>query len=240
MTSWKGRLVLAVVILAGEFALIESGLRIEGGNESAPAFRTLFLDDPRVGYRLRPGASTTYSTVEFSTDIRINAQGVRDDRDIGPKAPDERRVVVLGDSLVLSVQVPLAQTFCKLLEARLAAADPAHRWRVIDAGVQGYGPVDEWLFYKHVVSAFQPDLVLVAAFVGNANIASAKEAWLDADGQPPGASGVAAQTGNPAPGAVEHGAAAGPAARGAVAGALSRSCARAAPRYVSGRSAAHR
>ena len=55
-----------------------------------------------------PGARTRYTTVEFSTELTINGQGVRDDREIGPKAPDERRVVVLGDSLVFAVQVPLA------------------------------------------------------------------------------------------------------------------------------------
>ena len=40
-------------------------------------------------------------------------------RDIGPKPPGERRIVVLGDSLVLSVQVDEQQTFCQLLEDRL-------------------------------------------------------------------------------------------------------------------------
>jgi hypothetical protein len=130
--------------------------------------------------------------VEFSTDITINAEGVRDDRDFGSKAPDERRVVVLGDSLVFAVQVALADTFCKGLEARLNGWDPRHRWRVINAGVQGYGPVDQWLFYRHVAELFQPDIVVVAAFVGNAVAANDKEAWLDAGTRPPGASADAA------------------------------------------------
>lgn len=179
------RLLLAVAILVAEFALIEVGLRLEGGSEAAPAFQALFLQDPRVGYRLKPGARTTYTTAEFSTDIAINGQGVRDNRDIGPKAPNERRIVVLGDSLTFAIQVPLEQTFCKLLEAKLTRADPAHVWRVINAGVQGYGAVQEWLFYRHVASAFQPDLVLVASSVVNAPLEAGKRSWLDAEGQPP-------------------------------------------------------
>jgi lysophospholipase L1-like esterase len=183
--SVVSRLLLAAAILVAEFGLIELGLRLEGGSEAAPAFQALFLQDPRVGYRLKPGARTRYTTVEFSTDITINGQGVRDDRDIGPKAPNERRIVILGDSLVLALQVPLEQTFCKLLEVKLNRADPAHQWRVINAGVQGYGAVQEWLLYRHVAEAFQPDIVLVASFVGNAPLVADKQAWIDMDGEPP-------------------------------------------------------
>jgi hypothetical protein len=110
---------------------------------------------------------------------------VRDDIDYGPKAANERRVLVLGDSLVFSIQVDLQQTFCKRLEARLALADPRHTWRVIDGGVQGYGPVDDWLFYKTVGDPLQPDIVLIVAFVGNDAVeANDRETWLDAGGPP--------------------------------------------------------
>ena len=161
------RVLLALVILVIEFAGLEAALRLHGGSEAGAEFQSLFMQDPRVGFRLKPGAHARYTTAEFSTDLTINAQGVRDDRDIGPKRPNERRVLVLGDSLTFAVQVPLAQTFCKRLEALLAAADPAREWRVIDGGVQGYGPVEEWFFYQHVADALEPDIVLVVSFVAN-------------------------------------------------------------------------
>jgi hypothetical protein len=171
--------VLCVVILAAQFVVLEAGIRLHGGSEVAPEFRRLFMPDPRVGHRLRPDARAHFTTVEFSTDLAINAQGVRDDEPIGPKAPGERRIVVLGDSLVLSVQVAFAQTFCERLEAKLNAADPAHRWRVINAGVQGYGPVHEWLFFNAIASQFEPDIVLIGAFVGNDAVeANDTEDWL--------------------------------------------------------------
>jgi hypothetical protein len=178
----RGRVILAALILVAEFAVLEAALRVQSGSEAAPAFQVLFMQDPRVGYRLRPDVTTTYATAEYSTHLHINAQGVRDDADIGPKAPDERRIVVLGDSLVLSVQVEFADTYCHLLEQKLNATDRGHRWRVINAGVQGYGPVDQWLFYRNVVETLQPDVVMVVAFVGNAAAAIEKEAWLDAGG----------------------------------------------------------
>jgi hypothetical protein len=167
------RLILLVIILLGQFAVLEAGLRMFGGMEANPAFQSLFMPDDRIGYRLRPGASARYSTTEFSTDLAINQQGVRDSEQIGPKAANERRVLMLGDSLVLAIQVPLDETFGERLEVRLNRADPAHRWRVINGGVQGYGPVEEWLFYRHVASAFEPDIVLIFVTVANDAIEAA-------------------------------------------------------------------
>jgi lysophospholipase L1-like esterase len=151
-----------------QFVLFEAALRLKGGSEAAPAFQRLFMTDSRIGYRLKPGARTHFKTSSFETDIVINSSGTRDE-EIGPKAANERRILVLGDSLVLSVQVALEQTFCKRLEDALNH-DPAlapYHYRVINAGVQGYGPVEEWLFYEYVASAFDADVVLVGLFVGN-------------------------------------------------------------------------
>jgi hypothetical protein len=161
------RALLFLAIAAAQFVVFEVSLRTWGHSEASPSFQALFVPDAAIGYRLRPGARTRFATSEFEAEIAINAQGVRDDRDIGPKPPGERRIVVLGDSLVLSVQVDARQTFCRLLEDRLNSRGGATRYRVINAGVQGYGPVEELLFFRHVARAFEPDLVIAAVFVGN-------------------------------------------------------------------------
>ncbi len=160
--------LLLLAIAGAQFALFEIALRTWGHSEAAPAFQALFMPDPVIGYRLRPNARTRFVTAEFDTEIAINGQGVRDDTDIGAKPPNERRIVVLGDSLVLSVQVGWQQTFGKLLEDRLNR-EPLDgiRYRVINAGVQGYGPVEELLFFRQVARAFQPDLVIETIFVAN-------------------------------------------------------------------------
>lgn len=159
--------LLFLVIAALQFAVFEVALRTWGHSEAAPSFETLFVPDSALGYRLRPNARTRYVTAEFDTEIAINAQGVRDDAAIGPKPANERRIVVLGDSLVLSVQVEVHETFCRLLEDQLNAAGGPIHYRVINAGVQGYGPVEELLFYREIARAFQPDLVIATIFVGN-------------------------------------------------------------------------
>jgi hypothetical protein len=162
------RLLLFAAIVLAQFFVFEAGLRLAGGSEAAPIFQQLFLQDPDVGYRLRPGARARFRTADFDTDIVINSSGTRD-REIEPKAADEHRIVVLGDSLVLAVQVPQDATFTAVLEKRLNAhrAPGEARYRVINAGNQGYGPVEELAFFEHVARGFEADVVLVGVFVGN-------------------------------------------------------------------------
>lgn len=195
LVSTPARILLFAVILLAELAVLEAGLRWYGGSEASPGFQSIFMNDPAVGHRLKPNARTTYTTVEFSTDLAINAQGVRDDEPIGPKAAGERRILVLGDSMVLAVQVPVGETFVNRLETRInaqASGPGAVRWRVINGGVQGYGPVNEWLFFDRVAAAFEPDIVVQFVFVGNDAIEALNlKSWLDA-GPPPPAAGAAA------------------------------------------------
>jgi hypothetical protein len=83
---------------------------------------------------------------------------------------------------VLSVQVAFEQTFGELLEAALNRRSTGPRYRVINAGVQGYGPVEEMLFFRRIGRLVEPDLVMTMVFVGN----DAEEAYtsrrkLDSD-----------------------------------------------------------
>ena len=173
------------LILLAQFGVFEVALRTWGHSEAAPAFQGLFIY-PETGYRLNPNARVRFTTSEFDTEIRINGSGVRDDEEIGPKPPNERRIVLLGDSLVLSVQVPFSQTFGELLERRLNADPSPYRYRVINAGVQGYGPVEELHFFESMAATLQPDLVIETIFVGNdAEEASRTGSRLKAGGAAP-------------------------------------------------------
>lgn len=161
------RLAAFAAILVAQFGIFEAALRTWGSSEAAPSFQGLFEGDPILGYRLKPNAHSRFVTSEFAADIAVNGSGFRDNQEIGPKAPNERRILLLGDSLVLSVQVPFEQTFGELLEARLNARGGAIRYRVINGGVQGYGPIEEQLYFKQIVGVVQPDFVIPVVFVGN-------------------------------------------------------------------------
>jgi lysophospholipase L1-like esterase len=177
------RLCVLAAVIAFQFLAFEAGLRLWGSSEAAPSFQTLFLRDPDIGFRLRPGARIRFTTPEFDTQIGVNNVGIRDDEDLKPKALEERRIVVLGDSLVLSVQVPQSAAFTEVLERRLNGRSSSEPYRVLNAGVQGYGPVQELLWFKKLGATLEPDLVIVTIFVGNdAEEAYASRTALSASG----------------------------------------------------------
>ena len=104
------RALLLLAIAAAQFALFEIALRAWGHSEARPRFRRCSCRIPSIGFRLRPNARTRFVTAEFDTEIAINAQGVRDDAEIGPKPANERRIVV-------------ARRFARAVGAGRAAAD---------------------------------------------------------------------------------------------------------------------
>jgi lysophospholipase L1-like esterase len=169
------RFLLLTAVFVAQFAVFELGMRAVGGSEAAPAFQRLFINESPIGHRLRPGASTRFKTSEFEADISINAAGVRGP-EIGERRQDEVRLAFLGDSLTLAVQVADEKTFCRLLEDQLApdVRGPVH---VINAGVQGYGPVEELLFYREVVRPLRPTAVIVMVFVANDAVEAVDSAW---------------------------------------------------------------
>jgi GDSL-like Lipase/Acylhydrolase family len=90
----------------------------------------------------------------------ISAQGLRDRVFAIPKPAGTSRVLVLGGSVTFGVGVPATHTFPKQLE-RLLQAD-GRSAEVINAGVMGYTPYNEWRWYLEKGRAFQPDVVVVA------------------------------------------------------------------------------
>ena len=87
--------------------------------------------DPELTYTLKPGRCT-FANVEFSTELRINRLGLRDD-DAALEAPD---VIVLGDSYAMGWGVQQDET----LERTLARASGL---KVLNAGVSSYGTARE-------------------------------------------------------------------------------------------------
>src|SRR5262245_60542830 len=84
----------------------------------------------------------------------------------GPKLPGELRIVVLGDSYAVGGQVPYEQTFPALLEQDFRQLGYTNV-RVIDAAVGGYSTYNEAGMLDENITWLQPDVVVVAAFVGN-------------------------------------------------------------------------
>lgn len=128
--------------------------------------------DPLLGARLIPGKRGwwTQEEREFVTPIQINDLGFRDLPRQWQKPPGTYRVLVIGDSFVEAMHVPLEETFPRRLEALLLNADQraaAKRVEVVAAGVSGWGTASELLWFRHEGYRYSPDLVLLSFYPGN-------------------------------------------------------------------------
>lgn len=105
--------------------------------------------------------------LEFRVPVRINSQGLRDVEHPLEKPPGVFRVLILGDSYVEALQVPLEQTIGRQLERRLNESGDGRRYEVISMGVSGYGTASEYLYYRKQGRRYRADLVLLAFYPGN-------------------------------------------------------------------------
>jgi lysophospholipase L1-like esterase len=143
-----------------------AGLQCVGTSTLLQGQKGLYVLDSVAGYSMRPDTCVRLLSSEYDGVLRTNPQGL-----VGPpvspnKLDDEFRILVLGDSYTVGGQVPYDQTFPAVLEQRLRAAG-YEQVRVINAGVGGYTTFNEAGLLRERLSDLQPDLVVVAAFLGN-------------------------------------------------------------------------
>ncbi len=155
-------LLLCSLIL---FAVIlELGLRL-----ALPQNLVFTRFDPLLGHELMPGRELVYSNPqsllvrEYSHQVRINGQGMRDDREREiAEFPETYRIAVLGSSFTLGMGVELQESFPKLLENKLQEEFPEKRIEVLNFGVQNYNPEEQYLALLTKVRAYSPDLVVMS------------------------------------------------------------------------------
>ena len=152
------RKIIAVLFLVGisliaTLFLLEAGVRLlhlAPPAESAGWFWR--SPDPETGWSDQPGATGRWFNprYEYDVDVSINSQSLRDvERPTVEKPSDTFRILLLGDSYVEGLRVPLEQTFGKVLEAQLNTHAPAKlRFEVIPAGVSGWGTDQQLLWFR--------------------------------------------------------------------------------------------
>ena len=92
---------------------------------------------------------------------------------IGPqvsiKKPEGiKRIAILGDSYTEALQVPYQDNFCMGMEAILNKRRLGNKGiEVLNAGLAGYSPLAEYIYYKRNISVFKPDLVVLQIFAND-------------------------------------------------------------------------
>lgn len=154
----RGRLVLlcASLVLCG--LALEAGLRLA----SRSAFpRGYYRVDPRSGLLAATPHWRGYRASEFGTiPLRTNRLGFRGPL-LDPGARG-RRVLVIGDSFVQAVHVRDEDTAGRRLAERSGGA-----LQVMEVGMPGWGQGDALRWLATYGGEFQPDVVVVSAYLGN-------------------------------------------------------------------------
>ncbi|HUN59585.1 MAG TPA: SGNH/GDSL hydrolase family protein [Candidatus Binataceae bacterium] len=157
--------ILALIGFGFGLALGVADIGIRIANRWFPYF---YRYDAYRGWGLNPGAHGRYDR-EGESYVRINADGFRGPDYARPKPPGVVRVAVLGDSYVEAIQVAEDKTFTAVIGRELANC-PALKGKRVEAlnfGVDGYGTAQELFSLRAKVWSYQPDIVVLAIFLGN-------------------------------------------------------------------------
>jgi hypothetical protein len=124
-----------------------------------------------VWYNLRSGLvihppGTKIYLANFGQTVQFNSLGMRDVEHGQPKRPNTFRILVLGDSFIEALQVPLEASFHRRLEDRLRTQS-GRRIDVMSSAVSGWGTDHQLEYLKRYGGALSPDLVLVAMTLHN-------------------------------------------------------------------------
>jgi len=149
---------LAAGLLLGELTLRVFGV-------SYPIF---YRADYYLGQAPRPGAQG-WQVSEGRAYIRFNDAGFRDLEHVRQKPDDTFRIAILGDSYADALQVPIQQTFWKVIEENLSRCPELanRKIEIINFGVSGYGTAQELIMLRRYGWAYAPDLVVLLFTTGN-------------------------------------------------------------------------
>ena len=113
------------------------------------------IDDSLI-YINTPNYSGDWITEDFQQKTFINSTGFRDEQ-IKTKKPEIKRIIVVGDSFIFGHGISSNKlTIPAQLENKIAGVD------VINAGVQGYSPDQEYRFITGKAMEYEPDFIIWA------------------------------------------------------------------------------
>ena len=160
-------LVASVVFFV---VLLEIGVRLLFPDllQSRPCYQY----HPTRYWTLRPNSSVTSyfrgpdGRIDWDFTLSVSEQGLRD-RTYGPKEPNEFRILLLGDSMVLGRGVHESKTIPKRLESLFTEHYDELVVSVINGGISMYCPWQSRDLFNEIGPSLEPDMVILGVFTGN-------------------------------------------------------------------------
>lgn len=174
-SRFPAKLAFAAASLVMGFLFAETALRVAGwrplvvflvdAQEFLPVY---FSFDAEIGVVRRKDVDIRFRFPErTSGEIRFvtNNHGFRRSFPTSRRKPEHlKRILVLGDSHVDGL-VDNDENLTHLLEQRLNTG--SERWEVLNAAVGSYCPYQNYLWYRREGRRFDPEIVLLALYLGN-------------------------------------------------------------------------
>ena len=119
--------------------------------------------NPYYGWGHTPNSEILKHQPEGMVNVVTNSAGLRDEEHQYVKPHDVFRILVLGDSFAEAIQVPLQNSFPRLLQGLSNAKGIVGRLpvEVINSGTSGYGTDNELLFFRWEGKKYAPDVVIL-------------------------------------------------------------------------------
>lgn len=118
----------------------------------------LYQGDDRIGYLLQPNQQVK----RFGNRIRVNAYHMRSDA-VSPRPnPDQRRIFLIGDSIVNGGWwTDQRDTLSELLQGLLPSAAPQTQTEILNASANSWGPRNELAYLERFGTFGAETIVLV-------------------------------------------------------------------------------
>ena len=148
-----GSSVLGMIVL---LALAEGATRLwfPAWAPARPERADFWVYDDLLGWAHRPGQHGRLVHRDFSVEVDISSQGLRD-AEYPYERTSKKRMLVLGDSYGWGFGVEHDEVFSEILERRHPD------WEIINASVSGYGTDQQLLYLERRGRRFAPDAVLL-------------------------------------------------------------------------------
>jgi len=150
-------LSIALELIFGYFSPLEAGRWGE--------FPALQIHPTRT-YSLKPNQKTRLRYNNYDYILRTNSLGLANPEIAIEKSdPNTKRILIIGGAFSMPEGMEYEHAYPSILQQKLKEALNPIPIEVINAGVTGYGPVEEYPQLKELLPLLKPDIVIYEFFI---------------------------------------------------------------------------
>lgn len=150
-------LLLILIVIELYFGLFDPQKPWKSEHDSLFEYNSIF------GWTFIPHNSGRVAlSYEHETNVVINSVGMRDREYTLNKPEGVKRIVVIGDSFTSGLGVDAKEVFTEVMEDSLLS-----NVEVLNFGVNGFGPTQEFLMLKYKGLKYDPDIVIMVLYIRN-------------------------------------------------------------------------